>query len=50
LQEALQNPQECQRRGVNAQKYALENFSWDAIAKQMIQAYQGIKGCKGVGV
>ncbi|MEA5564837.1 hormogonium polysaccharide biosynthesis glycosyltransferase HpsP [Anabaena sp. UHCC 0399] len=42
LQEALQNPQECQRRGLNAQKYALENFSWDAIAKQTIQAYQEI--------
>lgn len=39
LQEALENPQECQHRGVNAQKYALENFSWDAIARQMIQAY-----------
>ncbi|MGH1394501.1 MAG: hormogonium polysaccharide biosynthesis glycosyltransferase HpsP [Trichormus sp.] len=50
LQESLQNPQECQRRGVNAQNYALENFSWDAIAKQMIQAYQEIKGCRGVGV
>ncbi|BBD60868.1 group 1 glycosyl transferase [Nostoc sp. HK-01] len=42
LQQALQNPQECQRRGENAQKYALEHFSWDAIARQMIQAYQQI--------
>jgi glycosyltransferase involved in cell wall biosynthesis len=42
LQEALQNPQERQRRGQNAQKYALEHFSWDAIARQMIQAYQQI--------
>ncbi|MEA5552367.1 hormogonium polysaccharide biosynthesis glycosyltransferase HpsP [Anabaena cylindrica UHCC 0172] len=39
---ALSNPQECQRRGLNAQKYALENFSWDAIAQQVIQAYQEI--------
>ncbi|MBD2437745.1 hormogonium polysaccharide biosynthesis glycosyltransferase HpsP [Nostoc sp. FACHB-110] len=39
LQQALQNPQERQRRGENAQKYALDNFSWDAIARQMIQAY-----------
>ncbi|MCF4966588.1 hormogonium polysaccharide biosynthesis glycosyltransferase HpsP [Nostoc sp. CMAA1605] len=39
LQTALQNPQECQRRGLNARNYALENFSWDAIARQMIQAY-----------
>ncbi|MCC5637846.1 hormogonium polysaccharide biosynthesis glycosyltransferase HpsP [Nostoc sp. CHAB 5844] len=42
LQQALQNPQERQRRGLNAQKYALEHFSWDAIARQMIQAYQQI--------
>jgi glycosyltransferase involved in cell wall biosynthesis len=42
LQAALQNPHECQRRGLNAQNYALENFSWDAIAKQTIQAYQTI--------
>ncbi|GBE91594.1 hormogonium polysaccharide biosynthesis glycosyltransferase HpsP [Nostoc cycadae] len=42
LQQALQNPAECQRRGMNAQKYALEHFSWDAIARQMIQAYQQI--------
>ncbi|WP_375497615.1 hormogonium polysaccharide biosynthesis glycosyltransferase HpsP [uncultured Nostoc sp.] len=42
LQEALQNPAERQRRGLNAQKYALENFSWDAIARQTIQTYQKI--------
>ncbi|MBG1271288.1 hormogonium polysaccharide biosynthesis glycosyltransferase HpsP [Nostoc sp. WHI] len=42
LQEALQNPAECRRRGLNAQKYALQNFSWDAIAQQTIQAYQKI--------
>ncbi|RCJ18204.1 glycosyl transferase group 1 [Nostoc minutum NIES-26] len=42
LQEALQNPQERQRRGLNAQKYALENFSWDAIAQQTILAYKQI--------
>jgi glycosyltransferase involved in cell wall biosynthesis len=42
LQQALQNPQERQLRGVNAQKYALEHFSWDAIARQIIQAYQQI--------
>lgn len=37
---ALQNPQERQRRGLNAQNYALQYYSWDAIAQQMIQAYQ----------
>ncbi|WP_066423496.1 hormogonium polysaccharide biosynthesis glycosyltransferase HpsP [Anabaena sp. 4-3] len=42
LQQALQNPQECQRRGGNAKNYALSNFSWDAIAQQTIQAYQTI--------
>ncbi|MBD2292593.1 glycosyltransferase [Anabaena sphaerica FACHB-251] len=42
LTAALLNPQECQRRGLNAQKYALQNFSWDAIAQQVIQAYQEI--------
>ncbi|AFY43865.1 hormogonium polysaccharide biosynthesis glycosyltransferase HpsP [Nostoc sp. PCC 7107] len=42
LQQALQNPEERQRRGQNAQNYALEHFSWDAIARQMIQAYEQI--------
>ncbi|MBE9201466.1 MULTISPECIES: hormogonium polysaccharide biosynthesis glycosyltransferase HpsP [unclassified Nodularia (in: cyanobacteria)] len=42
IREALQNPQECQQRGINAQKYALEYFSWSAIARQIIQAYQKI--------
>jgi glycosyltransferase involved in cell wall biosynthesis len=42
LREALQNPEECRRRGLNAQKYALQHFSWDAIARQTIQAYQEI--------
>ncbi|MBE9036496.1 hormogonium polysaccharide biosynthesis glycosyltransferase HpsP [aff. Roholtiella sp. LEGE 12411] len=42
LQEALQNPEERQRRGLNAQKYALQHFSWDAIARQTIQAYNQI--------
>ncbi|BCL37187.1 hormogonium polysaccharide biosynthesis glycosyltransferase HpsP [Nostoc sp. MS1] len=43
LQQALQNPQERQRRGLNAQNYALQNFSWDAIAQQMIQAYREVR-------
>ncbi|MDP5018033.1 glycosyltransferase [Anabaena sp. UHCC 0187] len=42
LKTALANPEELQRRGLNAQKYALQNFSWDAIALQMIQAYQEV--------
>jgi glycosyltransferase involved in cell wall biosynthesis len=40
LQFALQNPEECKNRGNNARKYALENYSWDAIARQLIQEYQ----------
>ncbi|BAT56482.1 Glycosyl transferase, group 1 [Nostoc sp. NIES-3756] len=43
LQQALQNPQERQLRGINARNYALENFSWDAIAQQMIQAYREVR-------
>jgi glycosyltransferase involved in cell wall biosynthesis len=39
---ALDNPAERQRRGLNAHKYADVNFSWDAIAKQTIQAYEKI--------
>ncbi|MBK1990506.1 glycosyltransferase [Sphaerospermopsis aphanizomenoides BCCUSP55] len=42
LTTALSNAQERQRRGLNAQKYALQNFSWDAIAQQVINAYQEI--------
>ncbi|BAY25879.1 group 1 glycosyl transferase [Calothrix sp. NIES-2100] len=43
LQAALENPQERQRRGINAQQYALQNYSWDAIAHQTIEAYQQIR-------
>ncbi|BAY88767.1 MULTISPECIES: hormogonium polysaccharide biosynthesis glycosyltransferase HpsP [unclassified Tolypothrix] len=42
LQTALQNPAERQRRGLNAQQYALQHYSWNAIARQMISAYQQI--------
>jgi glycosyltransferase involved in cell wall biosynthesis len=42
LREALDSPGERQRRGANAQDYALKNYSWDAIAQAMIQAYQRI--------
>ncbi|RAM50154.1 MAG: glycosyl transferase group 1 [Hapalosiphonaceae cyanobacterium JJU2] len=42
LRTALQNPAECQRRGLNAKEYALQNYSWDAIARQTIQAYKQI--------
>jgi glycosyltransferase involved in cell wall biosynthesis len=42
LKTALSNLPECQRRGVNAKEYAINNFSWDAIAKNMIKAYYEI--------
>ncbi|AOY82986.1 hormogonium polysaccharide biosynthesis glycosyltransferase HpsP [Moorena producens JHB] len=42
LRAALQNKDECQRRGVKAQKYALKHYSWNAIAQQMIQVYHQI--------
>ncbi len=43
LQAALQNPQERQRRGLNAQNCALQNYSWQAIAQQTIMAYEQIR-------
>jgi glycosyltransferase involved in cell wall biosynthesis len=42
LREALQDVGEQKRRGAKAQDYALKNYSWDAIALAMIQAYQRI--------
>jgi glycosyltransferase involved in cell wall biosynthesis len=42
ITEALQNPQERQRRGLKAQEYALTHCSWDAIARQLISAYKDI--------
>ncbi|HBL10900.1 MAG TPA: glycosyl transferase group 1 [Cyanobacteria bacterium UBA11162] len=42
LQNALADVNEQKRRGLNARNYALKNYSWDAIALQMIQAYQDV--------
>lgn len=42
LQEALKNSQERQYRGLQAQQYALQHYSWDMIASQVILAYQDI--------
>ena len=42
LRTALQNPQERQHRGTQAQNYALSHYSWPAIAKRTVQAYQDI--------
>jgi glycosyltransferase involved in cell wall biosynthesis len=49
LREALDSAEERQRRGANAQDYALKNYSWDAIARAMIQAYQQILEVTGKG-
>ncbi len=42
LTEALENPSERHRRGLNAREYALQHYSWDAIARQTIAAYEEI--------
>ncbi|MEP0752679.1 hormogonium polysaccharide biosynthesis glycosyltransferase HpsP [Trichocoleus sp. Lan] len=42
LREALADALERQRRGINAQEYALKNYSWKAIAQTTIKAYQQI--------
>ena len=47
LREALKYPKERQRRGLQARKYALLNYSWDAIAQNIIEAYQDIIKVKG---
>jgi glycosyltransferase involved in cell wall biosynthesis len=42
LREALRDAREQKRRGVNARDYALQHYSWDAIAQTMIEAYRNI--------
>lgn len=42
IKQALQQPQERNRRGLNAQNYAKKNYSWDAIASQIIPIYEQI--------
>jgi len=55
LRTALSGRAEQQRRGKQAQQYALEHYSWTAIAQQTIQAYQQLlqkaedRGQKGKG-
>ncbi|BAZ08131.1 hormogonium polysaccharide biosynthesis glycosyltransferase HpsP [Calothrix sp. NIES-3974] len=39
---ALTNPQERQERGRNAREYALNHYSWSAIAQQLIQVYSDL--------
>ncbi|MGB3636625.1 MAG: hormogonium polysaccharide biosynthesis glycosyltransferase HpsP [Rivularia sp. (in: cyanobacteria)] len=47
IREALKYPEERQRRGLLARKYALLNYSWDAIAQKIVEAYQDIIEVKG---
>ncbi|MEO1428331.1 MAG: hormogonium polysaccharide biosynthesis glycosyltransferase HpsP, partial [Cyanobacteria bacterium J06633_8] len=47
IREALKYPEERQRRGLQARKYALLNYSWDAIALKIVEAYQDIIKVKG---
>ncbi|MBD2121771.1 glycosyltransferase [Trichocoleus sp. FACHB-262] len=42
LKDALKGASERQRRGQRAKAYALQHYSWPAIAQQMIQSYQKI--------
>ncbi|MGC9503699.1 hormogonium polysaccharide biosynthesis glycosyltransferase HpsP [Baaleninema sp.] len=47
LSQALSDLEECQKRGNNARRYASQYYSWDAIAKQAIEAYSGVLRVKG---
>ena len=42
LSQALQSEPERRQRGLNAKNYALEHYSWPAIAHQTLQAYEQI--------
>ena len=42
IKSALLDPQERQRRGLNAKEYAKKHYNWEAIAQQTIDAYQHI--------
>lgn len=46
LREALANSSERQRRGRKGKEFALEHYSWKAIAQQTIQAYETILNTK----
>ncbi|MBW4508609.1 MAG: hormogonium polysaccharide biosynthesis glycosyltransferase HpsP [Scytonematopsis contorta HA4267-MV1] len=39
IRDALQNPEERKQRGLNAQQYALQHYSWEAIGREIIKAY-----------
>ncbi len=39
IRDALQNPEERKQRGLNAQQYTLQHYSWEAIGREIIKAY-----------
>jgi glycosyltransferase involved in cell wall biosynthesis len=48
LKESLENPDERNLRGQQAQRYAQTHYRWDAIAKQTLAAYgQVLRGSQG---
>ncbi len=49
IKSALLDPQERQRRGLNAKEYAKKHYNWEAIAKQTIDAYQSILSSSAEG-
>ncbi|MEL7242259.1 MAG: hormogonium polysaccharide biosynthesis glycosyltransferase HpsP [Cyanobacteria bacterium J06573_2] len=42
IRETLKYPEERQRRGLLARKYAKLNYSWDAISRKIVEAYRDI--------
>jgi glycosyltransferase involved in cell wall biosynthesis len=48
LRTALQDADDRKYRGTQAKEYTLNHYSWDAIAQQMIQAYQQILDTKTI--
>jgi len=42
LLKCLENPTEAKQMGHRAQKFILENYTWDEIAKKLIKVYQKI--------
>lgn len=45
LRAALCNPSDRAYRGANAQTHALNHYSWQAIAQQMVQIYHSLLEC-----
>lgn len=46
LRSAITNGADRQERGIKARNYALQHYSWNAIAGQMIQVYEQLLDCR----